>query len=275
MRTGLEFRNPVEQFTRHRAGKKMISETSFQASSPVPDSGNLLQDCTPVPAQKRILIVEDDAALGRFLTRELTLKEFTVEVCQDGEEGLSKLIDGAYDLVLLDMNLPKIDGMDLLRDIHRAHPQMPILVLTARNTTESLVQALELGAQDYLIKPFSLLELMARIKTLLRRTAVAIPATTRRPASLVINKEERRIVRGERTVDLTPREFALLEHLIANQGKPVSRSTLMQEVWNVPYDPSTNIVDVYMKYLRDKIDQEGEPKLIRTVRGVGYILSAE
>ncbi|HEY4356196.1 MAG TPA: response regulator transcription factor [Acidobacteriaceae bacterium] len=254
----------------------MMSEIEFKPAPSLPLGGELLQDSATVPAKKQILIVEDDAALGRFLTRELTLKNFAVEVCQDGEEAFARIDASSYDLILLDMNLPKIDGMDLLQQIHGTHPQLPILVLTARNTTEDLVQALEHGAQDYLIKPFSLLELLARIRTLLRRTDLhaALPAPRRR-GTLSINKQERRIVRGDRSIDLTPREFALLEHLMENMGKPVSRSTLMQEVWNMPFDPNTNIVDVYMKYLRDKIDVEGEPKLIRTVRGVGYVLSVE
>lgn len=253
-----------------------MSEIEFKPASSLPLGSELLQDSAAVPAKKQILIVEDDAALGRFLTRELTLKNFAVEVCQDGEEAFTRIDSRSYDLILLDMNLPKIDGMDLLQQIHGTHPHLPILVLTARNTTEDLVQALEHGAQDYLIKPFSLLELLARIRTLIRRTDLhaALPAPARR-GTLSINKQERRILRGDRSIDLTPREFALLEHLMENMGKPVSRSTLMQEVWNVPFDPNTNIVDVYMKYLRDKIDVEGEPKLIRTVRGVGYVLSVD
>src|ERR1700753_1423516 len=139
----------------------MMSEIEFKPASTLPLGGGLLQDSAVTPSKKQILIVEDDAALGRFLTRELTLKNFAVEVCQDGEEAFAKIDSRMYDLILLDMNLPKIDGMDLLQQIHGSHPHLPILVLTARNTTEDLVQALEHGAQDYLIKPFSLFELIA------------------------------------------------------------------------------------------------------------------
>lgn len=236
-----------------------------------------------VPATGRILVVEDDAALSRFLSRELTLKNFSVEVCQDGEEAFRRLQTATYDLVIQDLNLPKMDGMDLLRHTHSNRPEVPVLVLSARNRTEDLVDALEQGAHDYLNKPFSMLELMARIRMLLRRSgqsravASSEAATAPVPASaqLFVDKEQRRVIRGHRRVDLTPREFALLQHLMDNAGKPVSRQTLMQEVWNVPFDPTTNIVDVYMKYLRDKIDVEGEPKLIRTVRGVGYIYGDE
>lgn len=236
-----------------------------------------------VPATGRILVVEDDAALSRFLSRELTLKNFSVEVCQDGEEAFRRLQTANYDLVIQDLNLPKMDGMELLRHTHSNRPEIPVLVLSARNRTEDLVDALEQGAHDYLNKPFSMLELMARIRMLLRRsgqsraTGAAEPAATAVPpsAQLFVDKEQRRVIRGHRRIDLTPREFALLQHLMDNAGKPVSRQTLMQEVWNVPFDPTTNIVDVYMKYLRDKIDVEGEPKLIRTVRGVGYIYGDE
>ena len=234
-----------------------------------------------VPAIGRILVVEDDAALSRFLSRELTLKNFSVDVCQDGEDAFRRLQTASYDLVIQDLNLPKMDGMELLRHTHSNRPDVPVLVLSARNRTEDLVDALEQGAHDYLNKPFSMLELMARIRMLLRRsgpTRAASPASVAAAApntQLFVDKEQRRVARGNRRVDLTPREFALLQHLMDNAGKPVSRQTLMQEVWNVPFDPTTNIVDVYMKYLRDKIDVDGEPKLIRTVRGVGYIYGNE
>lgn len=232
------------------------------------------------PAAGRILVVEDDAALSRFLSRELSLKNFAVDVCGDGEEAFRRLQTATYDLVIQDLNLPKMDGMDLLRHAHSNRPDVPVLVLSARNRTEDLVDALEQGAHDYLNKPFSMLELMARIRMLLRRSGQSRIAASPAPqangvAALIVDKDQRRVLRGQRRVDLTPREFALLQHLMDRAGKPVSRQTLMQEVWNVPFDPSTNIVDVYMKYLRDKIDGDGEPKLIRTVRGVGYIFSHE
>ena len=176
-----------------------------------------------------------------------------------------------YDLVILDLNLPRIDGMELLRRVRLIQPELRMLVLTARNRTEDLVLALEQGADDCLIKPFSFLELLARIRGLLRRSSSATVSASK-VGDLSIDREQHRVVRGERTIDLTPREFAILECLMANAGKTVSRVTLMRDVWNMEFDPTTNIVDVYMKYLRDKIDIEGEVKLLRTVRGVGYAL---
>ncbi len=223
-------------------------------------------------AGPRILIVEDDVHLGRFLSRELKLKLFSVDVRHDGGAACDELQKSSYDLVILDLNLSKTDGMAFLKQIRLSQPRLSILVLTARNHTEDLILAFEQGADDCLIKPFSFLELLARVRSLLRRNS--IPATrSSKVGDLTINWEEHRVMRGERRIDLTPREFAILEYLMGNVGKPVSRMTLMREVWNIPFDPTTNIVDVYMKYLRDKIDLEGEVKLIRTVRSVGYVLS--
>jgi DNA-binding response OmpR family regulator len=219
----------------------------------------------------RILIVEDDVPLGKFLSRALTLKSFSVEVILDGEAAWEALQNSVYDLVILDLNLPSIDGMALLKRVRMHQPGPRMLVLTARNRTEDLVSALEQGADDCLIKPFSFLELLARVRGLLRRDS-APAVSSPKFGDLTINREEHRVARGNRQIDLTPREFAILECLLNNAGKAVSRATLMREVWNTPFDPSTNIVDVYMKYLRDKIDVKGDVKLLRTVRGVGYVL---
>lgn len=224
------------------------------------------------PTAPRILVVEDDRSLGKFLSRELTLKRFSVQLCNDGEAACEELRRSIPDLVILDLNLPGMDGMTFLEQVRMSQARLPILVLTARNRTEDLVVALERGADDYLIKPFSLLELLARSKGLLRRNSVSEAKSSSMVGDLTINRDEHWVLRGKRRIDLTPREFAILEYLMNNVGKAITREKLMREVWNIPYDPTTNIVDVYMKYLRDKVDLDGEVKLIRTVRGVGYVL---
>jgi two-component system copper resistance phosphate regulon response regulator CusR len=223
------------------------------------------------PTASKILIVEDDIALGNFLSRELELRDFRVEVKHDGESACKDLEQFGFDLVILDLNLPKMDGMAVLRQLRMSQSRLPILVLTARNRTEDMVLALEQGADDFLIKPFSFVELLARVRGLLRRSSLS-EGHSAKAGELTLNREEHWVLRGKRQIDLTPREFAILEYLMNNAGKVVSRVALMREVWNLQFDPTTNIVDVYMKYLRDKIDLPGDVKLIRTVRGVGYVL---
>lgn len=229
----------------------------------------------PISSQKsgrRILIVEDDVPLASFLTSELESARFAVDMVHDGEAALSTLQDDKrYDLLILDLNLPKMDGISLLQRVKPAQPRLPMLVLTARSRVEDKVNALQNGADDCLAKPFSFSELLARVNALLRRNAGLVPNTSQ-VGDLTLNREEHRVDRNGRRIDLTPREFAILEFMMRHPGRPVSRATLMEEVWNMPFDPSTNIVDVYMKYVRDKVDLPGEQKLTRTIRGIGYEL---
>ena len=220
----------------------------------------------------RSLIVEDDLSLAGFLSRELQAERFSVDLVHDGEEALSMLQnERRFDLLILDLNLPKLDGISLLHRVRPAQPRLPMMVLTARNRVEDKVTALQSGADDCLTKPFSFVELVARVRALMRRNSGLIPNSSK-VGDLTLHREERRVERNGRRIELTPREFAILEFMMRNPGRPVSRATLLEEVWNMPSDPATNIVDVYMKYVRDKVDLPGEPKLTHTIRGVGYEL---
>jgi len=223
-------------------------------------------------AGRRILVVEDDIALAEFLGSELRTAGFSVDLVHDGELAFTTLQDEQrYDLLILDLNLPKIDGISLLKRVKPTQPRLRMLVLTARSRIEDKVKALESGADDCLTKPFALAELYARVNALLRRDSGVIPNCSK-VGDLTLLREERRVERNGRRIDLTPREFAILELMMRNAGRPVSRATLLEQVWNMPPDPSTNIVDVYMKYVRDKVDLPGERKLTHTIRGVGYEL---
>jgi DNA-binding response OmpR family regulator len=224
------------------------------------------------PAPRCILLVEEDASLANFLSRELRAGSFSVDLVSDGETALNALQDERrHDLLILELNLPKMDGMSLLQRVRPAKPRMPMMVLTARSRIEDKVKAFQCGADDFLAKPFSIMELLARVHALLRRHSGLIPNTSK-VGELTLHREERSVERNGRRIELTPREFVILEFMMRNPGRPVSRATLSEEVWNTPHDPSTNIVDVYMKYVRDKVDQPGEPKLTHTIRGVGYEL---
>ena len=221
-------------------------------------------------ARRNILIVDEDASLANFLRQELQAESFAVEVLHDGEAALSALQEhGRYDLVILDLKLPKLDGMSLIQRVRLEKPRLPMLVLTARSRIEDKVLAFQSGTDDFLTKPFSFAELLARVQALLRRHTGAIPNVSE-VGDLRLYREERRVERNGRRIDLTPREFSILEYMLRHVGRPVSRATLFEKVWNMPHQPSTNIVDVYMKYVRDKVDGPGERKLTHTIRGFGY-----
>jgi two-component system OmpR family response regulator len=223
-------------------------------------------------AGRQLLVVEDDSSLAGFLSEELRSQGFIVEQLSNGEAAVIALeAKRRFDLLIVDLNLPGIDGIGVIRKVRPQQPKLPILVLTARSRVEDRVNALESGADDCLNKPFSLLELLARVQALLRRNSGMIPDCST-VGDLQLYRQERRVERNGRRIELTPREFAILEVLMRNVGHPVSRATLLEEVWNMAPDATTNIVDVYVKYVRDKIDLPGERKLTHTLRGFGYEL---
>jgi len=218
-----------------------------------------------------LLIVDENASLANLLRQELEAESYGVEVLQDGEAALAALGARRYDLVILELSLPRLDGMHLIRRVRPERPKMPMLVLAARCEVEDKVQALRSGADDFLGKPFSFAELLARVQALLRRHSGVVPNMSE-VGDLRLFREEHRVERNGRRIDLTPREFSMLECMLRHAGQPVSRATLFEEVWNLPHNPASNIVDVYMKYVRDKVDGPGERKLTHTIRGFGYEL---
>ena len=220
-----------------------------------------------------VLVAEDDVPLGNFLRRQLESESYSVRLVQDGEEASELASRDKYHLLILDLNLPKMDGVAVLNHVRPKQPQLPILVLTARTEVEDRVLSLDSGADDCLLKPFSFSELMARVRALLRRYP-HLPASLLQVGDLILDKREFRVERAGKRINLSGREFALLEYLMRNTRQTVTRGMIMEHVWNLPFDNSTNLVDVYVKYVRDKVDNpEFSVPLIRTVRGVGYVLS--
>jgi two-component system, OmpR family, copper resistance phosphate regulon response regulator CusR len=217
----------------------------------------------------RVLIAEDDAALAKFVSQGLEAEHYTVDVYSDGEQAgaAAHVID--YDLIILDLNLPTLDGVSVLRQLRAKKPTLPVLVLTQRSRVEDRVQCLDTGADDYLPKPFSFSELSARIRALLRRSHLPSQSVLVID-DLKLDRIEHRVERSGRRIDLTAKEFALLEYLMRNTGRCVTRAMIIEHVWNLTFDTTTNVVDVYINYLRRKIDDGHVTKLIRTVRGVGY-----
>jgi two-component system copper resistance phosphate regulon response regulator CusR len=217
----------------------------------------------------RVLVVEDDAPLASFLRKGLEAEHYAVDVAPDGDEARWMASECDYDLMILDLNLPKLDGISVLRTIRPKKPALPILVLTGRSRIEDRVQCLDCGADDCVIKPFSYTELSARVRALLRRQPFT-SETLLKIADLELNRVERTVKRGGKRIELTSKEFGLLEYLLRNAGHRITRSMIVEHVWNLSFDTGTNIVDVYVNYLRKKIDEGFTPKLIHTVRGVGY-----
>jgi len=219
----------------------------------------------------RILIVEDDKAIASFVRKGLESEQYAVDVTGDGEDAQSLVSEADFDLVILDLWLPKVDGMEVLKRIRSRKTSPPVLILSGRARVEDRVKGLDMGADDYLTKPFSFSELSARVRALLRRSPTAVGIVLQ-VEDLELDRAERVVKRAGRRINLTPREFALLEYLMRNAGRSVTRAMIIEHVWNFSFDSMTNVVDVYINYLRKKVDQECEHKLIHTVRNVGYEL---
>ena len=220
----------------------------------------------------RILLVEDDVKIASFVTKGLKEAGFAVDHVEDGEEGLHLGLTEPYDLAIIDIMLPKLDGLNLIKELRRKGKNTPIIILSAKRTTDDRVKGLQTGSDDYLTKPFAFSELLARVYALIRRASGASEPTRLSVGDLSMNLISREVVRAGREIELQPLEFSLLEYLMRNAGRVVSKTMIMEHVWNYNFDPHTNVVEARMSKLRDKVDKLFDKKLINTIRGVGYVL---
>lgn len=220
----------------------------------------------------RLLIVEDDATIADFVANGLTEAGFAVDVAADGPRGLELATSGTYDVAIVDVMLPHLDGLTLIDRMRARGVRTPVLILSARRTVDDRVRGLQAGGDDYLTKPFAFAELLARVQALIRRSTGATEPTRLTVGDLTLDLLTRRAERAGRALDLRPREFALLEYLMRNPGRVLSKTMILSHVWGYNFNPGTNVVDVLVSRLRDKIDKDFEPKLLHTVRGVGYVL---
>jgi two-component system OmpR family response regulator len=220
----------------------------------------------------RALLVEDDVSIADFVVRGLKEAGFAVDHAADGEAGLKCAIDQPYDVAIVDLMLPRRDGLSLIEELRRRGIATPVLILSARRSVDDRVRGLQTGGDDYLTKPFAFAELLARVQALVRRATRAPEPTTLTVDDLVLDLLSRRVTRAGTVLDLRPREFALLEYLMRNAGRVVSKTMILSHVWDYNFDPQTNVVDVLASRLREKIDRPFEKKLLHTVRGVGYVL---
>ena len=220
----------------------------------------------------RILLVEDDLKIASFIIKGLKAEGFAVDHAADGEQGLDLALTEPYAAAVVDVMLPKLNGLDLIKTLRREKVSMPVIVLSAKGTVEDRVKGLQTGADDYLTKPFAFSELVARIQALMRRHAGAPEPTRLSFADLSMNLLTREVLRGKSRIELQPLEFSLLEYLLRNAGRVVSKTMIMENVWDYHFDPQTNVVESRIYKLREKIDKDFPVKLIHTVRGVGYVL---
>lgn len=222
----------------------------------------------------KILIIEDEPKTGDYLRQGLREAGFVVDLVKDGLDGLYLSIEGDQDLIILDVMLPRMDGWGVLQALNQAGISTPVIFLTAKDQVEERVRGLELGATDYLIKPFSFAELLARVRNVLRRGPSSLESTTLQVVDLEMDLLRRRVTRAGRRIDLTPKEFGLLELLVRRQGEVLPRSLIASMVWDMNFDSDTNVIEVAMRRLRAKVDEGFDTRLIQTVRGVGYVLEA-
>ena len=224
-----------------------------------------------------ILVVEDEPKVAEFIKKGLKENDFDVDLAADGLVGKQKAQVNSYDLIILDVNLPLINGFELCTSIRKKKPNLPILMLTAMGDTDNKLEGFEAGADDYLVKPFEFRELLARIKSLLKRTQTSAPTENRiiKVADLVVDLDKKTVRRSNIPIELTAKEFALLEYLIQNKNRTVSRVDIAEKIWDINFETGTNVIDVYVNFLRKKIDKDFTPKLIHTHVGFGYKLVDE
>lgn len=222
----------------------------------------------------RVLLVEDDKKVSSFICRGLVQEGFAVDVSGDGRDAFHQVLHEPYDVVVLDIVIPGMDGLELLGEIRKHGCQVPVLILSAKDGVEDRVRGLDAGADDYLVKPFGFAELTARLRVLLRRHS-DLGASLLRVGDLEIDLPARKVTRGDTRISLTPKEFSFLEYLARNRGDVITRTMISEHVWDQHFDAFTNVIDVYIRYLRAKIDEPFQTKLIHTVRGVGYVLSED
>jgi len=220
----------------------------------------------------RVLVVEDDKKIAAFVMNGLRQAGFAVDHAADGEEGLHLALHESYDAAVIDIMLPKLDGLSLIDALRRSGVATPVLILSARRTVDDRVKGLEAGGDDYLTKPFAFSELLARVQALIRRSTGSTAATNLKAGELTMDLLTRRVVRAGEEIELQPKEFSLLEYFMRNQGRVVSKTLIMEHIYDYSFDPQTNVVDVLVCRLRNKLDKDFDKKMIQTIRGVGYVL---
>jgi len=223
----------------------------------------------------RVLVVEDDPTISGFVAKGLREAGYAVDEAPDGEQGLARALETSYDAAIVDVMLPKRDGLSLIEELRRRRVTTPVLILSARHSVDDRVRGLQTGGDDYLTKPFAFAELLARVQALLRRASGAAEPMRLVVGDLALDLMTRQVTRGDRPIELRPREYALLEYLMRNAGRVISKTMILAHVWDYRFDPGTNVVDVLVFRLRERIDKGFDPKLLHTVRGVGYVLKVE